>query len=69
MKTPFYVIGLLAFSAIMLSPAFPQEYPSTKVVRERIEIKEKEKNLDRIIDLIEYNLKVDKILSNKEKQK
>ena len=62
MKTTFYIIGLLAFSAVMLSPALPAKYPSKKVARQKIEMIEKEKKLNEVIKLVEYNLKVNKVL-------
>lgn len=62
MKTTFYIIGLLGFSAVMLSPTLPLEYPSEKVIKQRIDIQKKEEELNQVIDLIEYNLKKNKAL-------
>lgn len=61
MKTTLYVIGIIAFSALMLSPKMPKEYPPKVVLEQRKEIVFKEAKIERIIDRIEYNLKLDSI--------
>lgn len=56
MKTFFSAIALLAFSALMLSPRLPADYPPKKVVEQRKEIVCKEKKLNNLITEIECEL-------------
>jgi hypothetical protein len=66
MKTTFYVIAIIAFSALMLSPKLPKEYPPKIVLEQRKEIVCKEAKIERIIDAIENNIVLDSIhLENK----
>ncbi|MDR6844500.1 hypothetical protein [Flavobacterium granuli] len=66
MKTTFYIIGIVVFSAIMLSPKLPKFYPPKEVIEQRKEIVYKEIKLNKIISEIETKLAVDSVLiSNK----
>lgn len=56
MKTLFSTIALVAFSALMLSPALPADYPPKKVIEQRKEIVCKERKLNNLITVIEYEL-------------
>jgi hypothetical protein len=68
MKTTFYVIGIIAFSALMLSPKLPKEYPPKIVLEQRKEIVCKEAKIEKIIDAIESNIMLDSIHLEKRKQ-
>jgi len=59
MKTTFYLIAIVAFSALMLSPKLPKIYPSKEVVQQRREIVVQEIKLDKLISEIEVKLAVD----------
>jgi hypothetical protein len=61
MKTTFYVIGFIAFSALMLSPKLPKEYPPKIVLEQRKEIVYKEAKIEKIIKAIENNIGLDSI--------
>lgn len=67
MKTTIYVIGFIAFSALMLSPKLPKEYPPKEVVEQRKEIVYKEAKIERIINSIESNILLDSIHTDKTK--
>jgi len=56
MKTLFSTIALVAFSALMLSPTLPADYPPKKVVEQRKEIVCKERKLNNLITVIECEL-------------
>ena len=59
MKTTFYFIAIVAFSALMLSPKLPKIYPPKEVVQQRREIVVQEIKLDKLISEIEVKLAVD----------
>jgi hypothetical protein len=61
MKTTLYVIGFIAFSALMLSPKLPKEYPPKIVLEQRKEIVYKEAKIEKIINAIENNIALDSI--------
>jgi hypothetical protein len=61
MKTTLYVIGFIAFSALMLSPKLPKEYPPKIVLEQRKEIVYKEAKIEKIIKAIENNIGLDSI--------
>lgn len=61
MKTAFYALAIVAFSALMLSPKLPADYPPKKVVEQRKEILCKERKLNHLITEIECNLVKDTI--------
>ena len=61
MKTAFYIVAIVAFSALMLSPKPPSKYPPKDVMEQRREIVFKEQKINSIIKKIEYNLAIDSI--------
>jgi hypothetical protein len=61
MKTTLSLMAILVFSAIMLAPKIPKEYPPKEVLEQRAEIVLKEKKLDHLIDNMEYIITVDKM--------
>lgn len=61
MKTTIYVIGFIAFSALMLSPKLPKEYPPKKVLEQRKEIVCKEAEIQKIINSIENTIVFDSL--------
>jgi hypothetical protein len=61
MKTTFYVIAIIAFSALMLSPKMPKDYPPKIVLEQRKEIVCKEKKIELLIDKIESQLVKDSV--------
>jgi hypothetical protein len=61
MKTTFYIVAIVAFSALMLNPKQPPEYPPKEVVEQRKEIVFKEQKINSIIKKIEYNLAIDSV--------
>jgi hypothetical protein len=67
MKTTFFIIGLVAFSALMLSPQLPSNYPSKAVLEQRKENVIKEKEIIILIHQIEYKIDVEKIRIEKNK--
>lgn len=66
MKTSFYFIAIVAFSALMLSPKLPKVYPPKEVVEQRREIVVKEIKLDKLITEIEVKLAIDSTQINQE---
>jgi hypothetical protein len=68
MKTTLYVIGIVAFSALMLSPKLPKVYPPRVVLEQRKEIVCKEAKIERIINAIESNIMLDSIHLEKRKK-
>lgn len=56
MKTFLSAIGLFAFSALMLSPQLPKNYPPKKVIEMRKEIVCKEVKINGLIQEIECKL-------------
>jgi hypothetical protein len=61
MKTTLYVIGIVAFSALMLSPKLPKAYPPKEVIQQRKEIVCKEAKIEKIINSIESAIILDSI--------
>lgn len=61
MKTTFSIVALLVFSALILAPRMPREYPSKDVVAQQADIVMKEGNLNLLINKIETNLAIDSI--------
>ncbi len=64
MKTTFSIVALLVFSALILAPSMPKEYPSKDVVAQQADINLKEGNLDLLINKIETNVAIDSIHIN-----
>lgn len=64
MKTAFYAVALVAFSALMLSPKLPAAYPPKIVLEQRKEIIGKEAKIDNLITEIETTLTNDSIQIN-----
>ena len=61
MKTSVFIIALVAFSALMLSPKTPKEYPPKAVLEQRKEIVYKEIKINKLINTIEYALAIDSL--------
>lgn len=61
MKTPLYIMALVVFSALMLSPKLPVEYPPQRVLDQRKEIVYKEQKINRLIQEIEHTLVIDSL--------
>ena len=61
MKTTLSLTLVMVFSAIMLSPKLPKEYPPKKVIHQREEVVLKERVLENLIEKIEYTIIVDSI--------
>jgi hypothetical protein len=61
MKSLFYTLVLLVFSAIILTPLKPKPYPPPAVVEQRLEIAQKEQQLEVLIKKIEYNIAIDSL--------
>lgn len=61
MKSLFYTLAIVVFSAIILNPLNPKPYPPPAVLEQRREISQKELKLDVIIKEIEYNLIIDSL--------
>lgn len=61
MKTATYAIAIIAFSALMLSPKMPADYPPKKVMEQRKEIICKETEIDNLITEIECTLEKDSV--------
>lgn len=61
MKTVFYTIGILTFSAIMLSPRQPKEYPPKEILEQRKYIVRKEHKIEKLITQIEDRIEQDSI--------
>lgn len=59
MKTTLSLTLVMVFSAIMLSPKLPKEYPPKKVIHKREQVVLKERVLENLIDKIEYTIAVD----------
>jgi hypothetical protein len=66
MKTAFYFIAIVAFSALMLSPKLPKTYPPKEVVEQRREIVVREIKLNKLISEIEITLAVDSVKISQE---
>lgn len=56
MKSLISLVALVTFSALMLSPTLPEDYPPKKVVEQRKEIVCKERKLNSLITVIECEL-------------
>ena len=61
MKSPVFIIAIAAFSALMLSPKKPEEYPPKAVLEQRKEIANKELKINKLIQEIEITLVIDSI--------
>lgn len=61
MKSTFSLIAFLAFSALILAPKMPKEYPPKAVLEQRESIVFKEMKIDRMINKIEYHIAEDSI--------
>lgn len=61
MKSFFYTISLVIFSAIILKPKTPTIYPPPEVIEQQKEIVLREIMLDNLINKIEYNVVIDSI--------
>lgn len=61
MKSLFYTIALVVFSAIILKPLNPKPYPPPAVLEQRRDIVQKEQEIEVLINKIEYNLTVDSL--------
>jgi hypothetical protein len=67
MKTAFYIVALVAFSALMLTPKAPPIYPPKAVLEQRREIVYKEQKINSLIRQVEYTLAIDSILIKQSK--
>ena len=67
MKTAFYIVALVAFSALMLSPKIPENYPPRLVLKQRREIVYKEQKINALIRQVEYTLAIDSIMIKQSK--
>lgn len=68
MKTTTYIIGLVLFSAVMLSPKEPKFYPPKEVLEQRKDTAEMEVKLNQIITEIaevEAEMVADSLLVDK----
>lgn len=61
MKAVFYTIGILTFSAIMLSPRQPKDYPPKDILEQRKQIVHKEHKIEKLITQIETRIEQDSI--------
>lgn len=61
MKTAFYIVAFVAFSALMLSPKLPENYPPKAVLEQRKKIVCKEIKINKLIHTIEHTLAIDSI--------
>jgi hypothetical protein len=61
MKATFTIIAVLVFSALILAPSMPAEYPSKDIIVERNEIALKENNLNNLINKLETGVAIDSI--------
>lgn len=66
MKTTVFIIGLAAFSALMLSPKPLKEYPPKAVLEQRKEIVSKEIKINKLIYTIERTLAIDSLQIKKQ---
>jgi hypothetical protein len=62
MKSTIYLTALVLFSALLLSPKMPKEYPPKKVLDQRESIVFKETKIDHLINKIEFQLAKDSIV-------
>lgn len=68
MKSLFYTLCLIIFSAIILKPLRPRPYPPPEVVEQRTEILFKEIELDNLVREIEHQIMIDSVQISKIKQ-
>lgn len=61
MKSLFYTIALVVFSAIILKPLNPKPYPPPAILEQRRDIVQKEREIEVLINKIDYNLKIDSL--------
>lgn len=61
MKSFAYIVVLALFSAVILKPVEPKHYPPVKVMEQRVEIIEKELEIENLINTIELNLEIDSL--------
>ena len=61
MKTTLSLLAILVFSAIMLTPKIPKDYPPKEVLEQRADIVLKESKLNNLIDKIEYVIQKDSL--------
>lgn len=61
MKTAIYIVTILAFSALIISPKLPKEYPPKEVLQERRSITFKEQKLEHLIEKIEHQIAQDSL--------
>jgi hypothetical protein len=61
MKTTIYIVTILAFSALIISPKLPKVYPPKEVLEEKRSIVFKERKLEHLIEKIEYQVTQDSI--------
>jgi len=56
-----YSLVTLVFSALVLNPPLPREYPTEEAVEGNRVITYKEQKLKRLIENVEYQIKVDSL--------
>ena len=61
MKTTFSLLAILVFSAVMLTPKIPKEYPPKEVLEQRAKILKKKKKLEQLISTIENTIAKDSL--------
>ena len=61
MKSLFYTIALVVFSAIILKQLNPKPYPPPAILEQRRDIVQKEREIEVLINKIDYNIKLDSI--------
>jgi hypothetical protein len=66
MKTTGLILALALFSALMLSPKVPDNYPPKAVLQQRKEIVYKEIKINKLIHTIEQTLAIDSLQINKQ---
>ncbi|MFV8268445.1 hypothetical protein ACNQGP_00735 [Flavobacterium sp. GT2N3] len=66
MKTPLYILGIVAFSALMLSPKQLPDYPPKIIVQSKKVAAYKEQKINTLISQIECTLVLDSIQIEKQ---
>ena len=61
MKTTLSITLIMVFSAVLLSPKMPKEYPPKKVIVQREELVIKERKLEDLIKKIENTIAIDSV--------
>lgn len=61
MKATFTIVGILVFSALILAPSMPEEYPTKEDLAIEADISIKKSRLELLINKIEYGIKKDSI--------